>query len=81
LVAIRTILEYMGEDPDQEGLLDTLERYTKAILFFTKGYEKNLRAIVNSAVFHKDHDKIVIVKDIKFFSFCEYHLILFFGKI
>ncbi|KAF4627940.1 hypothetical protein G7Y89_g10213 [Cudoniella acicularis] len=40
--AIRTILEYVGEDPNREGLLNTLERYMKAMLFFTKGYEEDL---------------------------------------
>lgn len=41
--AVREILECLGEDPDREGLKGTPERYAKAMLYFTKGYEENMK--------------------------------------
>src|ERR1700733_9371253 len=39
-----------------KGLKGTPERYAKALMYFTKGYEENVRDPVNGAVFHEDHD-------------------------
>lgn len=44
--AVKTILSCIGEDPEREGLLKTPDRYAKALMFFTKGYEENIRGRV-----------------------------------
>ncbi|KAF8609544.1 GTP cyclohydrolase I [Ceratobasidium sp. AG-I] len=79
--AVRTLLECIGEDPDREGLQRTPERYAKALLWMTKGYEERLSEVINNAVFAEDHDEMVIVRDIDVFSLCEHHLVPFTGRI
>lgn len=78
--AVKTILTELGEDTNREGLLETPERYARAMLYFTKGYEDNIRDVIKRAVFEEDHDEMVIVRDIEIYSLCEHHLVPFFGK-
>ncbi|XP_055330340.1 GTP cyclohydrolase 1-like [Paramacrobiotus metropolitanus] len=77
----RSILKYLGEDPDRHGLINTPERAAKAMMFFTKGYDETIQGILNDAIFDENHDQMVIVKDIEMFSMCEHHLVPFIGKV
>ena len=77
---IRDLLKELGEDPSREGLLKTPERVEEALKYLTSGYGKDLKEIVNEAIFVEDYDEMVVVKDIDFFSLCDHHLLPFFGK-
>src|SRR4051812_44129894 len=77
---IRQLLSELGEDPAREGLLDTPKRVEKALTFLTSGYDANVDAVLNNALFTVDYNEMVIVKDIDFYSLCEHHLLPFFGR-
>ena len=77
---IRQLLAGLGEDPNREGLLDTPKRVEKSMRFLTSGYQADVDATFNNALFTVDYNEMVIVKDIDFYSLCEHHLLPFFGK-
>ena len=78
---VREMLVRVGEDPEREGLLQTPERYAKALRYLTKGYHEDPEEVLRGALFNVDYDEMVIVKDIEMFSLCEHHLLPFFGKV
>tara|TARA_B100000945_G_scaffold319807_1_gene327998 strand:- start:885 stop:1457 length:573 start_codon:yes stop_codon:yes gene_type:complete len=77
---IKNLLFELGEDSSREGLLKTPERVSKAWRFLVKGYDQNLKSVINNAIFTEEYDEMVAVNDIDFFSSCEHHLLPFFGK-
>jgi GTP cyclohydrolase I len=77
---IKQLLGHLGEDPSREGLRDTPKRVEKAYKFLTSGYDVDIHALINNALFTVDYSEMVIVKDIDFYSLCEHHLLPFFGK-
>lgn len=76
--AVRMILEAVGEDPNRPGLLDTPRRVAAAYRELFAGLGRDPADEIN-IFFTVDHDEMVLVKDIPFFSMCEHHLLPFIG--
>lgn len=77
--AVRLILEAIGEDPDREGLIDTPKRVAKMYQEVFSGLRQDPGEYFET-IFSEDHEELVLVKDIPFYSMCEHHLVPFFGK-
>lgn len=75
------ILRLIGEDPSREGLVKTPERAAKALLDITSGYRQDPLSVARQAIFEHAGSRIVIVKDIEFYSMCEHHILPFFGTV
>ena len=73
--AVRTLLRWAGEDPNREGLLDTPSRVTKAYGEWFRGYNEDPAEILKRTFEEVDgYDEMVVLKDIRFESFCEHHM-------
>lgn len=77
----RAILEIIGEDPSREGLLRTPMRAAKALWQCTRGITAEGCDVVNGAIFEAPGKGMIVVKDIEFYSFCEHHILPFYGKV
>ena len=77
---IKSVLKEIGEDPNREGLLKTLERVAKSMDFLTNGYDSDPSEILTKAMFKEEYSQMVLVKDIELYSLCEHHMLPFFGK-
>lgn len=78
--AVKTLLRYLGEDPTRDGLLETPDRFCRALLEMTEGYGLDAQQIL-STTFESNSDENIILKDIDFSSMCEHHLLNFTGKV
>ncbi|MEQ2528358.1 GTP cyclohydrolase I FolE [Bacillaceae bacterium CLA-AA-H227] len=76
---VRAILDLIGEDTNREGLLDTPKRVAKMYGEVFAGVGVNPETALTTT-FAEDYDGMVVVKDINYYTFCEHHLIPFFGK-
>lgn len=77
--AVEKILHVLGENPAREGLQKTPHRVARSLIELTTGYRTDIDALINRAVFNENYNEMVVVKDIRFYSLCEHHLLPFFG--
>ena len=77
--AVKMLLEGIGEDPSRPGILHTPQRVAEMYEEIFSGHRMDPDEIV-ACVPSEQHDEIIIVKDIPFYSICEHHLLPFHGK-
>ena len=77
--AVRLLLEGIGEDPDRVGLRETPRRVARMWRELVAGADQRAEAIAK-AVPVEHYDEIVLLRDIRFVSVCEHHLVPFIGR-
>jgi GTP cyclohydrolase I len=79
--AVRVLIEWAGDDPDREGLVDTPGRVARAYKELFSGYEADPKAYLERTFEEVGgYDELVILKDIRVVSFCEHHMLPFLGR-
>lgn len=77
--AIKEILIAIGENPNRPGIKDTPQRVARMYAELFSGLHKDPGKEVT--IFHnEEHEEMIIVRDIPFYSICEHHLVPFIGK-
>jgi GTP cyclohydrolase I len=81
LDAVRTLIQWAGDDPDREGLLDTPRRVVKAYRELFSGYGSDPRDYLQRTFEEVGgYDELVLLRDIRVVSFCEHHMLPFLGR-
>jgi GTP cyclohydrolase I len=79
--AVRTLIQWAGDDPDREGLLGTPDRVVRSYEEFFAGYEQDPADILKRTFEETDgYDEMVLLRDIRFESHCEHHMVPILGK-
>jgi GTP cyclohydrolase I len=78
--AVRTLIEWAGDDPDREGLLDTPARVARSYAELFSGYDSAPHAYLERTFSEvAGYDEMVVLRNIRVVSFCEHHMLPFIG--
>lgn len=77
--SVRALIRHVGENPDREGLVDTPRRVVRALDELTSGYGVDVDASLGVDFECDGYDEMILVRDIRFYSLCEHHLLAFAG--
>lgn len=79
--AVRTLILWAGDDPEREGLLDTPSRVVRSYEEFFDGYARDPVSYLQRTFEEVDgYDEMVVLKDIRFESHCEHHMLPIIGR-
>ena len=80
--AVRTLLKWIGDNPDREGLIATPSRVAKAYEEWFAGYKEDPVEFLRRTFYEVDgYDEMVVLRDITFESHCEHHIAPILGKV
>ena len=80
--AVRTLLQWAGEDPSREGLIDTPKRVAEAYGDWFSGYQDDPRAYLERTFEEvAGYDEMIVLRDIEYESHCEHHMAPIIGKV
>ena len=80
--AVKTLLQWAGDDPTREGLVDTPKRVAKAFEEWFSGYDQDPEEYLTRTFEEiEGYDDMVILRDIRFESHCEHHLAPIIGRV
>ncbi len=79
--AVRILIRWAGDNPEREGLIETPKRVAKSYRELFQGYEVEPRDYLEKTFEEVGgYDELVVLKDIRFVSFCEHHMLPVVGK-
>ena len=79
--AVRTLIRWAGDDPEREGLLDTPARVARSYQEMFAGYDVDPREYLERTFEETGgYDQLVVLRDIRFVSFCEHHMLPVIGR-
>ncbi len=79
--AVRTLIEWAGDDPDREGLKGTPGRVVRAYEEFFAGYAEDPAAVLTKTIEKTDtYDEMIVLRDIRLESHCEHHIVPILGR-
>ena len=79
--AVRTLIEWSGENPDRDGLLGTPDRVVRAYEEFFAGYNEDPQSLLAKTFENiSGYDELIVLRDIRLESHCEHHIVPIIGK-
>jgi GTP cyclohydrolase IA len=79
--AFRTILKWIGEDPDRDGLIETPDRLRRAYHEYFAGYEEDPEEVLRKTFTEVDgYDEMIVLRGVTFESHCEHHIAPIIGR-
>jgi GTP cyclohydrolase I len=80
--AFRTIIKWIGEDPERDGLIETPDRLVRAYREYFAGYEEDPHEVLSKTFSEVDgYDEMIVLRGVTFESHCEHHIAPIIGRV